>query len=168
MIKRFQIWLYKKLLEYRFRKNGKWEINEQFLLAVTDKFNDNWLRDVGPLAISKTKISVHYKSAEILLNVLTTIIDFIDKDENIFVNGTDYNSYPEQKNLIDYLTDADKKLIDVYQYQIILKNKTNRLVYLLEKAHKTSEIQYGYYRRNCDKLFSDILDLYTSFLELAE
>lgn len=167
MYKRFQIWWYLKLLQLRFRKNGKWEISNEFILAVVDGFKDIWLEDVKMLNYMEVEIRVFYKTLNNLNETVSDLIRFITEQSTITVDGFRYTSFPETKILNDYLIDGDKKPVNVYDYQKHLKVQINRLVKVLEDSKVESDLQYGYYHRNCEKVFSDTLELYWSFLEVA-
>ena len=167
MYKRFQIWWYIKMLQFRFKKDGKWQITNEFILAVINTFNDNWLKDVKMLNFMEVDIRVFYKTLNNYNETIRDLIRFISEETNITVDGFRYSSYPETKILNDYLIDEDKKPVDVYEYQRNLKTQINRLVKLLNDSKDKSDLQYGYYHRNCEKVFSDTLELYWSFLEIA-
>lgn len=168
MLKRIQIWLYQKLLEYRFKKDGKWQISEDFVLAVCNRFKDEWLKDVDVLKLMDNEVIIYYKTIDDLFETIEDVIRFIEAEQTIAVSGYRYNSFAERKSLNNYLVDKNKKPIDPESFQKELKNKTNRLATIVLKNKEGSEIQYGYYRRNCDKLFSDILDIYSTLLLLAK
>lgn len=167
MLKRFQIWKYLKLLEFRYKKEGKWVIDENYLLAISNGFNNKWLNNVDNAKLVSVDIQVYYTSLHNLSLALDEFILFISKDSNIESPTSRYSSYINSKTASDYFVDSNNKPINFISFEIELKSKISRLIVELKRSNEKSNLQYGYYKRCMEKIQSDVLEVYWILLQLT-
>lgn len=167
MIQSFSVWIFFLYLKIKFKRDGKWIISYGFIKAITNGFNDSWLKNIKMDKYLTVDINVHYKKLNQFLSIINNHAADIKKDKELTINGYMFTAFPENISLADYLIDEDKKPIDIYQFQIRLKKEIKNLIAELEISKENSELQHGYYHRHIDKILSDTLELYWVFIQIV-
>lgn len=168
MLQSISIWIFLYRLKFKYRKNDKWIISNEFISAVINGFNDNWLKNIKMEKFLITDINAHYKNKTYLLVTINSFAMDISKDIELNVTGQMFNSFPENLSFYDFMLDENKKQIDLFLYQKELKSKSKKLINELELSKTRSELQHGYYKRNVDKILLDILEMYWAFIQITK
>ena len=166
MIRKILIWLYKNHLKNRHMENGRYIITENFIFDVINKFNFKWIEKQIDSSNINSAINVYYKNPSALINAVINISENIVNDDTVKTDHYSYNAFPNPITTLNYFVDNRNISINIVEYLERLKKELNVLLNNLNNNKKN--ISYDYYRRQSDKIFSDVLEIYTVLLLIAE
>lgn len=168
MYKQFQIWIYSKILYFKYFKKGAWDQSPEFMLETISRFKSEWLVNVDPTILYSEVVSVYYKKLIWLIDDIETASIQIEKDENIVVPGYTAEVRLQEYKLIDYFADENQYALTPIVIEKKLKSISVDLIKALQRSEKVSEVRHSYYKRVIGRILYDILEHYSVFIKLAK
>jgi len=165
MFKRISIWWYVKQLIRKHKKDDQWIISPEYLHDVVNGFDPNWLSEISYVKVREMYGFFHHKRYCYLRRAIAVTTKAVNEKASL-VNSATYEFLVEGEFITvgNFFLDEKEIPYDILASQNELRHLTVNFLMRINALREENEIHAEYYIRNTRKLMSDIIEVYSTFL----